>query len=102
MRVFREYFGEESGKDCDHCDNCGAKAQGTLRLAQAAKPSATPTLKEPTASRPRTPLYGIGDRVKHRRFGTGQVLEISGENLTIDFGHTGQKRVRANYVQKSA
>jgi DNA helicase-2/ATP-dependent DNA helicase PcrA len=47
-------------------------------------------------------LYEIGDRVKHRRFGTGQVLEISGENLTIDFGHAGQKRIRANYVQKAA
>ena len=105
MRVLREYFGEESGKDCGHCDNCRTKAEDTLRIAQAPTPAGTsrpPSPKQPTATALRTPLYGIGDRVKHRRFGTGQVLEISGENLTIDFGHTGQKRVRANYVQKAA
>ena len=105
MRVLREYFGEESGKDCGHCDNCRTKAEDTLRIAQAPTPAGTsrpPRPKQPTATAPRAPLYGIGDRVKHRRFGTGQVLEISGENLTIDFGHTGQKRVRANYVQKAA
>ncbi len=102
MRVLREYFGEESGKDCGHCDNCRAKADGSLHVAQATKAEGPPTPKRPIASPSRTPLYGIGDRVKHRRFGTGQVLEISGENLTVDFGHAGQKRIRANYVQKAA
>jgi ATP-dependent DNA helicase RecQ len=105
MRVLREYFGEESGKDCGHCDNCRAKTEGTLLLEQAPTPvgtSRSSAPKQPTATAPRTPLYEIGDRVKHRRFGTGQVLEISGENLTIDFGHAGQKRIRANYVQKAA
>jgi hypothetical protein len=48
-------------------------------------------------------LFEIGDRVRHGRFGTGQVLEISGQNLTVDFGHPGgQKRIRASYVQKAA
>ena len=26
-------------------------------------------------------LFHIGDRVRHRRFGTGQVIEITGQNL---------------------
>jgi hypothetical protein len=40
--------------------------------------------------------------VRHRRFGTGQIVEISGQNLTVDFGHTGTKRIRQQYVQKAA
>jgi len=30
------------------------------------------------------------------------VIEISGQNLTVDFGHAGCKQIRYHYVQKAA
>ena len=108
-RFLREYFGEASGRDCEHCDNCRAKNErpshsaarevvpGPKDGAVAAKlmPEAVRTAR---ASR----LFHIGDRVHHRRFGTGQVIEITGQNLTVDFGHAGCKQIRHQYVQKAA
>jgi transcription elongation factor GreA-like protein len=47
-------------------------------------------------------LSNIGDRVRHRLFGTGEVIEVTGQNLTVDFGHTGCKQIRHQYVQKAA
>lgn len=107
-RVLREYFGEPSGKDCGHCDNCRAAAKrpeqsagvehrpGAERAPVAAAGKQTVRLPRPSR------LFHIGDRVRHQRFGTGQVIEISGQNLTVDFGHTGCKRIRQNYLQKAA
>jgi hypothetical protein len=40
--------------------------------------------------------------VRHRRFGTGQVVEISGQNLIVDFGHAGAKRILSSYLQRAS
>jgi ATP-dependent DNA helicase RecQ len=110
MRFLREYFGEESGSDCGHCDNCRAKAEGKLTTPQrmAVTPAATDgavaaqLMPEVLAQARSAKLFHIGDRVRHRRFGTGQVLEISGQNLTVDFGRSGHKQIRREYVQKAS
>ena len=108
-RVLREYFGEPSGRDCEHCDNCRAREQ---RDAQPAGSEAVPGPKDGAVAAKLMPaavqtsraarLFHIGDRVRHRRFGTGQVIEITGQNLTVDFGHAGCKQIRCAYVQKAA
>jgi ATP-dependent DNA helicase RecQ len=108
-RFLREYFGEPSGSDCGHCDNCRYKAE---RHAQSSQAEATPAAEDGAVAAKLMPqaiggqttrrLFHIGDRVRHRRFGTGQVIEISGENLTVDFGREGCKQIRHNYVQKAA
>ena len=109
-RFLREYFGEQSGEDCNHCDNCRAKSESRLSHPQrlTAMPGATDgavaaqlmpeIVKQPRAGK----LFEIGDRVRHRRFGSGQVIEISGENLTVDFGQSGQRRIRREYVQRAS
>ena len=110
MRFLREYFGEESGSDCGHCDNCRAKAEGRLTTphAVAFTPAATDgavaaqLMPEVVAQPNPAKLFDIGDQVRHRRFDTGQVLEISGENLTVDFGRSGHKQIRREYVQKAS
>jgi hypothetical protein len=105
-RFLREYFGEDTGKDCGHCDNCRSKVAGDL----AAPPTfqASPNAEDGAVAAQLMPqiaaesgpkLFHIGDRVRHRRFGTGQVLEIAGTNLTVDFGHSGRKRIRRDYVR---
>lgn len=108
-RFLREYFGEPSGSDCEHCDNCREKNKVQPRARQ---PEISPGPKDgavaaklmpESVQRPRPArLFNIGDRVRHRKFGTGQIIEITGQNLTVDFGHAGCKRVRYNYVQKAA
>jgi ATP-dependent DNA helicase RecQ len=108
-RFLREYFGEPSGRDCGHCDNCRASKERQIQSERtdplpAAKDSAVAAQLMPQSVRaPRAArLFHIGDRVRHQRFGSGQVIEMSGQNLTVDFGHAGCKQIRHNYVQKAA
>jgi ATP-dependent DNA helicase RecQ len=108
-RFLREYFGEESGRDCGHCDNCRAKHERTLVAAPTdATPAATDgilaaklmpeVVRRPAAGK----LFQIGDRVLHSRFGSGQIIEMAGENFTVEFGHAGSKRIRRQYLQKAS
>ncbi|MBB5573438.1 DNA helicase-2/ATP-dependent DNA helicase PcrA [Rhizobium paranaense] len=44
--------------------------------------------------------FSIGDRVFHIKFGNGNVSEIEGNKLTIDFDRAGQKRVLDGFVER--
>jgi ATP-dependent DNA helicase RecQ len=107
-RFLREYFGEPSGTDCEHCDNCRARSQRESQSAAEVVPGpkdgavAAKLMPEAVRTARAARLFHIGDRVRHRRFGTGQVIEITGQNLTVDFGHAGCKHIRHQYVQKAA
>jgi ATP-dependent DNA helicase RecQ len=108
MRFLREYFGEESGEDCGHCDNCRAKEHGALSAVAASEPRPAATdghlaaqlMPEALAEPQPTAVFRQGDRVQHRRFGKGQVIETAGGNLTVDFGHRGCKQIRSEFLQK--
>jgi ATP-dependent DNA helicase RecQ len=110
MQFMREYFGEDAGKECGHCDNCKARAEGRLQETQPLPAAAATPFEDPTVPKPEflqeiaeeRPLFQIGDHVKHKRFGTGEVLEISGTNLTVEFPGAGPKRLRENFVKKAA
>jgi DNA helicase-2/ATP-dependent DNA helicase PcrA len=43
--------------------------------------------------------FSVGDRVFHDKFGYGQIAEIDGPNLTIDFEKADRKRVRASFIR---
>ncbi|MEN8889061.1 MAG: UvrD-helicase domain-containing protein [Celeribacter marinus] len=43
-------------------------------------------------------VFTVGDRVFHQKFGYGQVLEIEGDKLAIDFDHSGEKKLVASFV----
>jgi ATP-dependent DNA helicase RecQ len=107
-RFLREYFGESSGRNCEHCDNCHAHSQRESQSAAEVVPGpkdgavAAKLMPEAVRTARAARLFHIGDRVRHRRFGTGQVIEITGQNLTVDFGHAGCKQIRHQYVQKAA
>lgn len=116
MQFLREYFGEDRGEDCGHCDNCRARAEGHLTTRPAAlseanpQPDATVSPEAPYAPpRPEflqhdhvPALFGIGDSIRHKKFGSGEVIEISGENVTAKFGPAGTKRVRAEFLDRVA
>ncbi|WFU11050.1 UvrD-helicase domain-containing protein [Rhizobium sp. CB3090] len=44
--------------------------------------------------------FSVGDRVFHIKFGNGNVSEIEGNKLTIDFDRAGQKRVLDGFVER--
>ena len=44
--------------------------------------------------------FAIGDRVFHDKFGYGQVAEVDGNKLTVDFDKAGQKRVVDSFVTR--
>ena len=48
-----------------------------------------------------TGSFNIDDRVFHIKYGYGLVVDVDGENLTINFEHSGEKHVVAKYVQSA-
>ncbi|MEJ1161580.1 ATP-dependent helicase [Prosthecomicrobium sp. N25] len=46
------------------------------------------------------PLYAVGERVFHQKFGNGTVAEVEGNKLTIDFDRAGRKRVLDSFVAR--
>jgi DNA helicase-2/ATP-dependent DNA helicase PcrA len=45
--------------------------------------------------------FMVGDRVFHQKFGYGEVVDIEGDKLTVDFEKAGQKKVVARFVSAS-
>jgi DNA helicase-2/ATP-dependent DNA helicase PcrA len=46
-------------------------------------------------------VFARGDRVFHDKFGYGEVFNIDGHKLDINFEHSGHKRVMDSFVEKS-
>ncbi|SLN20125.1 ATP-dependent helicase [Pseudooctadecabacter jejudonensis] len=46
--------------------------------------------------------HTVGDRVFHQKFGYGEVMEIEGDKLVIEFDKAGEKKVVAKFVVGSA
>ncbi len=44
--------------------------------------------------------FSVGDRVFHLKFGNGNVVEVDGNKLTIDFDKAGEKRVVDSFVER--
>ena len=45
--------------------------------------------------------YALGERVFHEKFGYGEVAEVDGNKLTIDFDKAGRKRVVDSFVARA-
>ncbi|SLN35391.1 ATP-dependent DNA helicase PcrA [Aquimixticola soesokkakensis] len=46
--------------------------------------------------------FGIGDRVFHQKFGYGEVMEVEGDKLLIEFDRAGPKKLVAKFVVDAA
>ena len=42
--------------------------------------------------------FTVSDRVFHQKFGYGEVMEIEGDKLVIEFDKAGEKKVVAKFV----
>ena len=45
-------------------------------------------------------VYKLGERVFHLKFGYGQVSEVDGNKLTVDFDKAGRKKVVDSFVER--
>ncbi|WP_090060125.1 ATP-dependent helicase [Celeribacter neptunius] len=70
---------------------------GWKRMQERAQRNASP--KPPiTINAKATSSFTIGDRVFHKKFGYGEVMEIEGDKLSIEFDHSGTKKLVAGFV----
>jgi DNA helicase-2/ATP-dependent DNA helicase PcrA len=67
------------------------------RYAQQAKPYIEGTARV-VESLPGEGGFAVGARVFHTKFGYGEVMLVEGEKLTVEFDHTGEKRVMAAFL----
>lgn len=44
--------------------------------------------------------YARGERVFHQKFGYGEITAVDGNKLTVDFDHSGPKRVLDSFVER--
>jgi len=63
-------------------------------------PAATKTIEgQITASEATLSTFKTGARVFHQKFGYGEIMDISGNKLTIEFDKAGEKRVIDSFVE---
>lgn len=53
-------------------------------------------------SDPAASSYNVGERIFHQKFGYGLVAVIDGNKLTVDFEHSGRKKVIDTFVERHA
>ncbi len=52
-------------------------------------------------SDPESSQFSVGERVFHQKFGYGRVSFVEGNKLTVNFDHSGDKRVIDQFVQRA-
>ena len=113
VQMIRGYFGEPEAEPCGSCDNCRrgvnlAAAGDGWEAGSSASHPAVVTVETATGSirttAPETlPVskeasFQAGDKVRHKRFGPGQVLDVHNDNVLVAFSKSGQKRLRASFL----
>ena len=109
MQFIREYFGELPGEPCNHCDNCKRPFEQAQRVSRSLRSRAArrlttygPAARVPTARRVSTTeprAFERGQRVRHERFGIGDVLEARADEVNVAFPRYGERRVLASYLR---
>jgi ATP-dependent DNA helicase RecQ len=89
VRTLREYFGEGPGEVCGRCDNCKEP------IATPKRPAAK---KRPPPKQPSGPHFQLGDEVRHRRYGHGKVLGVSGANVLVAFARDETHKIKADWL----
>jgi ATP-dependent DNA helicase RecQ len=94
-RFLLDYFGEPAERDCGRCDACRARAAGALTRPARRRPATprVPALRERFAS---------GDRVRHAKFGVGEVVGSDGDSIDVVFPRAGARAVLAAYLRKAS
>ena len=75
------------------------------RAAASRRPAAAPLLEgraeAVSVSAPGNEKFAIGARVFHQKFGYGRVKSVDGQKLTVDFEHSGAKKVVDSFLESA-
>jgi ATP-dependent DNA helicase RecQ len=94
MRYLRDYFGEPSGDNCHHCDNCKRPAREVHTFVPAQETTAAAAAQSEPAAR-----FSPGRPVAHRSFGRGEVVRAEDEQIVVAFARHGEKRILASKLR---
>ena len=95
MQFLREYFGEPEGKRCKRCDNCRTPVQPGDVASIAESPNAAhPPAGDSAMS------FAPGNRVKHAKFGLGEVIRAEDDQIVVSFVRHGEHRILATHLQR--
>ncbi len=87
-------------KDDAYYDNPGWRR---ARAASGRPPSSPPMIEgrvsAVSVSAPGRSRFSVGARVFHQKFGYGKVVAVEGQKLTVDFQHSGEKKVVDAFVE---
>jgi ATP-dependent DNA helicase RecQ len=83
-RMVLGYLGQPSDEDCGHCDNCRSGR------AETSTPEATGNER-----------FALGQSVRHTSFGTGEVISIDGDAITVLFGDAGYRTLSLELVESA-
>ena len=124
-QVLRTYFGEPAGEPCQRCDNCARGLSGDADLSEP-KPKrrrrrnkaeaegaahAQPvtvvasmhgeihTTAPETLPSAEPERFTAGDRVRHKSFGLGRVLDVHGDSALVHFPKAGDRRVHLDFLR---
>ncbi|MEZ5897795.1 MAG: 3'-5' exonuclease [Parvularculaceae bacterium] len=72
------------------------------RAAATRRPAEAPTIegrgKTVSVNAPGKSKFSVGQRVFHQKFGYGRVTAVDGQKLTVDFEHSGLKKVVDSFL----
>jgi ATP-dependent DNA helicase RecQ len=108
VRYLKRYFGEPADEDCGNCDNCLKKSSQPEVKAEAHHPRTVSIhtaavdieTTEPELLVAAAPRFAAGDRVRHRKFGLGEVVSAETDAVIVDFTTAGRKQVKPTFVRK--
>ncbi len=79
------------------------RGQGFSENRGGYKRGAPPTIEGEVLARSTGPTmeFELGDRVFHEKFGYGEVMEVEGTKVTVEFDKAGEKRLVASFLKKA-
>ncbi|MDO4813821.1 MAG: UvrD-helicase domain-containing protein [Gemella sp.] len=77
------------------------KAMDSLGIVENKKPfisKLNPKIKEKSINNSNTAAYQVGDKVFHKKFGSGSIASISTDSITVTFDNVGEKTLLKEYA----
>ena len=78
----------------------GYSSPGFQRMARRNSSGAGASARRPKVKARDVSSFAAGDRVFHRKFGPGEVVEVNDVKLDVEFDHAGTKHVLASFLTK--
>ena len=85
-----------------HINANGGEVSSGLSFSHSGVTSGFKNIKSSFSERPLVlHSFQIGDRVFHQKFGYGEVIELDGDRLDIEFDQAGSKKIIADFVSRA-